>query len=722
MPPHAMRSLGVVLGCAIGLTSNATSQSTTDFRVLPYQLNPTVDGIQLTWFTIDDVPGTLTVTGPGLANPLVLVSTPVLDPVLDYQIPAELNAGGAFPFASTAIFAAPGVPARNWRHRVVVTGLQADSLFTYSVAQGTSSYSNTFRTAPLRTTTRPIRFVALSDSETLVLGRTRFREWSDTTPQTPGSTGRPTGSGPGRTQYFVSETAGYRANLESIEARNPELVIMPGDLIEGTAVECQRRWDEFWRHNAGEYDDLLSGRPLIAAIGNNCIYNGGAANTANPLVQYARQQWSAYFEYPANNDPAAKDLYFRTDYGPITVLTLCSVGALGANDNVAPPVGQGFSLASPSNRDTNRAWLVNYPFGDLPDFNIGTAQWNWAVQELASARAAGQIIFVQWHHTPYSRGVHGSSVTSNQSGEAMRIYAPLMEQYRVAAVFCGHSEVSEMSYIDLDSDGRGVFLWDVGAAGDGLRGVEDAPGRTNAAITNWRANPLNLEGAAWSPNPYHVWAADQSEPERWNGNQLLSGGKHYGFLECDVTPLANGEYRIAFQYWHNFPQNAGDPNFTVTGYELRPYSNRVVLEGRPEDLRPITALYTTFGAGCAGPLGVPQLLASSQPSIGGTLQIAVGNAPTGAGLMFFGFSNVAFANGALRLPLDLQSFGLPGCQLLVDPLITQGLSGTGTNLSWSLPIPADAALLGLRLYNQAVVDTGTGSVALSNGGAARLGL
>jgi hypothetical protein len=557
-----------------------------DFRVLPYQQQPALDGMLFTWFTTSDTPGSISITGPGLKSPRVIASEPVLVPTLDYQASAELSAGGAFPFATTAIFSSPGVPARNWRHRVPVTGLQPDTEYAFTVTQGASTYSNTFRTAPAPDTDRTLRFHVVSDSETLVLGRTRFREWSRTTPQTPGSTGRPTGTGRGRTTYFLTETVGYDENIAAMKSRDADLLIMPGDLIEGTANEQQRRWDEFWRHNAGEYDDLLSGRPIVAAIGNNCIYNGPSPDT-NSMVKYARDQWSGYFDFPANDDPAAKDLYFRTDYGPVTVITLCSVGALPPNDNVAPPQGQDRNVNFPQNLDTNRAWLLNYPYGDLPDFNIGTAQWKWAVEQLAAARAEGRIIFVQWHHTPFSRGIHGSSVTSTQSGEAMRIYAPLLEQYRVAAVFCGHSEVAEQSWFDLDGDGYGVHLWDVGAAGDGLRGVEDAVGQESAAIVAWRTNPLNPLGAAWSPNPYSVWSADGSEPETWEGNRLLGGGKHYGFLEVDVASVGKGAFRVELQNWHVFPLNAGDADFTVTGYELRRYDNRVVLEGPADDLRPV---------------------------------------------------------------------------------------------------------------------------------------
>ncbi len=567
------------------IAAAAATACASDFRVLPYQQNVTQEAITLNWFTINDAPGTLRVAGPGLNNPLELSSTPQLIPVLDYQYSAELVAGN---FAATSVRDGTA-PARNFKHSLRVTGLTAGQTYTYTVDQGATSYSNTFTAAPTPTDPRSLRMAVISDSETLVLGRTRFREWSRSTPRDPAGDSRQPGTGRGRDAYFLTETVGYAENIKQIKLRDPDFMIMPGDLIEGTGNEQQRRWDEFWRHNAGSYDDLFSGRPVIAAIGNNCIFAGtgtSASDTTNHRIQFSRNQWGAYWDWPSNGNSNYQDLYYRTDYGPVTVITLCVVKAIEpANHLVAPVPGIGSSETDPAraNRDTNRAWFNQlYTFGDIPDFNIGTEQWNWAQQELASARAAGQIIFVQWHHTPFSRGIHGTSVTSNQSGEATRIYAPLMEQYKVAGVFCGHSEVAEMSYFDLNNDGFGVHLWDVGFAGDGLRGVEDAEGFVNNAITAWR----NTE-PEFVTNPYHVWSADQSEPELWNGRQLVRGGKHYGFLEVNVTPLGSANFRVEFENWHNFPLNSGDANYTVTGYELRKYDNRVVLMGTADNLRPI---------------------------------------------------------------------------------------------------------------------------------------
>jgi hypothetical protein len=563
------------------------------FRVLPYLMNPTAQGMTINWFTTQNTPGTLSVTGPGLASPLVLATTPELQDVLDYQFTAETGAGN---FAATRVTDAGG-NARNWKHSIVLSGLQPGATYSYTVTQPEGAFSGTFTTAPLPATTRPIRLHVLSDSETLIIGRTTNREWSRTTPQAPGSTGRPAGTGRGRSTYFLTETYGYQENIKAMEARDADLVVMPGDLIQGTTDEQQRRWDEFWRHNAGEYDDFLSNRPLIAAIGNNCIFAGGSGtgpDSVNARISFSRRQWSTYFDFPASPNPAMQDLYSRTDFGPITIITLCVVKAVEPANHLfspdrsaagAPLSGANFDLTRFPPRDTNRAWADQlYTFGDMPDFNVGTEQWNWAAAQLADARADGQIIFVQWHHTPYSRGVHGSFVTSNQSGEATRIYTPLFEQFRVAGVFCGHSEVKERSFVDADNDGYGIHYWDVGAAGDGLRGVEDAPGAVNPAITTFR----NTFNPSFQMNPFSQWSADQSEPELWNGTQLVRGGKHYGFLEVDVTPLLGGNVRINFQPYHVFPLNTGDANFTVTGTELRAYSDTVVLSGPAGNLKQAT--------------------------------------------------------------------------------------------------------------------------------------
>ena len=663
----------------------------TDFRVYPYLMAPTTDGMVINWFSFEDAPGQITVTGPGLAQPLVIATAAEFQSVLSYVYNTEnsptVNVADGRVYFNNA-------PAVNYKHSVTLTGLQPGSTYDYVATQGASTFAGTFATAPLPSTNEALRFAVLSDSETLIIGRTTNREWS-VGAQAPGSTGRPAGTGPGRSTYILTETVGYQENIKAIKSRQPDVIVMPGDLIQGTTSEQQRRWDEFWRHNAGEYDTLLTSVPLVAAIGNNCIFMNGAntdgLTTQNQHIQRARQQWSAYFDFPGNGNPNYQDLYYRTDYGPVTILTLCVVKAIDErNHMVAPPTGQA-TVNQDDNRDTNRAWFNNlYTFGDYPDFNqlvgpgAGTIgeQWAWTVAQLEDARASGQIIFVQWHHTPFSRGVHGSSITSNQSGEATRIYAPLMDQYRVAGVFCGHSEVNERSRFDLNNDGYSVNLWDVGAAGDGLRGVEDAPGSVNPAITAWtNANP----GIPFEMNPYSQWTADQSEHELWSGNTLIAGGKHYGFLEVDVERLDATNFRVTYTPYHVFPLLDGTPNFGVTGTELRMYNDRVVLEGPANNLQPVGGQQPSLGVSYCGPAVANSSGGSAVMTVTGTgplpfdMTLTASSIPNDA----FGYFLTSMDQGFTPMPGGISVGNLclggnTGRYLGVGQIVNSGTTGTLT--------------------------------------------
>lgn len=136
------------------------------------------------------------------------------------------------------------------------------------------------------------------------------------------------------------------------------------------------------------------------------------------------------------------------------------------------------------------------------------------------------------------------------------------------------------------------------------------------------------------------------------------------------------------------------------------------------------ASYNTFGAGCAGSLGVPTLAAApgSLPRLGQTLQVDLGNLPLGLGVMATGFSNT-LAFGSVPLPYSLASSGFPGCNLLVDPLAVQFLIGVGNTASWSFTVPNNTAFAGIELFNQGVsLDNTPAGASFSNGGRCVLGL
>ncbi|MCA8975496.1 MAG: PKD domain-containing protein [Planctomycetes bacterium] len=117
-----------------------------------------------------------------------------------------------------------------------------------------------------------------------------------------------------------------------------------------------------------------------------------------------------------------------------------------------------------------------------------------------------------------------------------------------------------------------------------------------------------------------------------------------------------------------------------------------------------------FGSGCAGSMGVSTLtsLGGWLPRVGSPMNLEVDNLPFNTALMLTGLNKTTSPLGSL--PLDLTTYGAPGCFLRVNPQSTEMLLGVSHYASWGISIPPGTALLGMRIYNQAlVVDTGFNS-------------
>ncbi len=561
----------------------------TEFRVNPYLQNPSSDGIYVTWFTTEDVDATLTVTGSGLDNPLVLNSTVTFQPLLSYTT-AEQNQTIAGLTDSWLI------DNNNYKHTVEVTGLEPGQTYSYTVTQGDTTFSASFKTAPTATDWSSIRFIAMSDSETEPRGRVTYREWQpgllaenserpSLTESQWAATFGTSGSGTAQTlRYALTETEGYQENLAIVNDRSPDFLLMPGDLVQGGGY--QPGWDEFFRHNAGEFDSGLSEYPILPALGNwenfgalNGGYGTDADGRFGPL--FGRDKYHIYFDTPENGTPSHQDNYYRVDYGPVTILTLDSSN--GEPDDRRsnyggegqPPKISGTEFTDPGTDTQDNYTREQYEsFGgtDLADFNPGSTQWNWVETQLQDARANGQIIFVQFHHVPYSSGEHGQPMNHEQStgqgGTPLRQYQGMFEEYGVAAVLSGHSEMSERSFVDEDGDGTGVTYYDVGVSGDGLRGQKRTGSGQDTALLNY--------------NEYSQWTADQSEPEVWEVvdgvPQLIDGGKHYGHLEVNIepfSPVAGVVAKIEFTPVYSFP--ILDENYNLVETERRVYTDQVIM-------------------------------------------------------------------------------------------------------------------------------------------------
>lgn len=142
---------------------------------------------------------------------------------------------------------------------------------------------------------------------------------------------------------------------------------------------------------------------------------------------------------------------------------------------------------------------------------------------------------------------------------------------------------------------------------------------------------------------------------------------------------------------------------------------------------PNTPIHRTFGSGCTGSQGSPQLLVdhNAMPRLGTVWGLRVQNLPTAANTLAtlaLGLSNTLSAGGPL--PMSLAAAGMPGCFLLTSAEATSLAPAVGGAAIFGLLIPGSTAFLGLELFAQGGVfdlSANAAGIALTEGAAARIG-
>ncbi len=518
-----------------------------DFRVEPYLQNPASDAITIRWLSETADTGSLSIDGR------VFLSTPTPATALDYQ-PAEATADRY-----------TGLP---YIHSIRVTELDAGAVHTYAVTQGEAVRTGAVRTpvaANAITTGSGVRLFVYGDSETEPESVAKRADWTaslaadSTRPEwIPTRSATVNGVPVSVDQYLATQRTGYSQNLAIMQARAADaqaggratLAAVAGDLVESGGE--QRDWDEFWRHNAGSLasDPGAGGfagmTAIVPALGNHENFGGPGAlgGYSATAAAAAVAKYQTYFEVPDNAASIAEHTgrYHRVDFGPVTLITLDSSNT--GTDNTA--------------NDTN-FFLTTVDNPQIPDTLAGSEQYHWLENQLASAQAAGQITFVQMHHAPYSSGVHGlppgtdANFEDTQSGWPLRSLTPLFALYDVKAVFSGHDEMYEHAVVD------GIHFYDVGTGGDGLRGFD------------------------FEPDGYtREFLAQADAPEVWDGNVLVSGGKHYGHLEIDVVRSDSGTWDVTMTPAYAFPVLSATNPGEILRWERRTYDDVVSFSVVPE--------------------------------------------------------------------------------------------------------------------------------------------
>lgn len=516
------------LFCLVFSGISLTASGQEGFRLHPYLQNPAATSMTVIWFSETGNAGILLYKERDSSEFREVLSTPVPATAL------------AYPEWEATMFFGGDPPAPPFRHRIRLENLDPSTTYEYRVVQDQDDYGASFRTAPGGDSA--IRFIVYADSETEPESTGKFVEWID----------QETGL---RRPYMVDQTRGYRNNIQVIRERDPDLVIVAGDLVENGGE--QRDWDEFWRHNAGggPVAGLAGGVPILPALGNHEYYGGTSMGGWNqPASEIAVARYLSYFEVPANNSPVAgqEGRYYTLEYGPARFIVL------DVNNN------------SPhqSADDTNFYQLGENDQGGgaAPDFLVGSRQYQWMEEQLARGQEEAHFTFVIMHHAPYTSGFHGlppgfDTYQDPWSSVPVRQLTPVLMRYGVDAVFSGHDEIWERSEVlgtEITPDGAEVphtiHFYDVGVGGDGLR------------------SPYNTV-----ENPNAAFIAHRDAPEVWVDSILVSGGKHYGHLEVEIKRPGGEGMQAILTPVYLLPIKDSTGEFSL--YGRKEYDDRVVLMG-----------------------------------------------------------------------------------------------------------------------------------------------
>jgi len=510
------------------------------FRVNPYVQNPSQSEMTIKWFSNSANKGQLTF------QQKVAAQTTTNEENSTNETVTQAIALGYPEWENTTYFGgnAPVVP---FMHRVRLSGLKSGTEYLYTVVQDGETFTSSFTTAPVADAN--IRVTVYGDSETEPESTGKFVKWEpvEESHKDDKSIRR----------YLVDQTQGYKNNLDLIKKRSPDIILIAGDLVQAGGE--QRDWDEFWNQINNDSLKLASTVPVIPAIGNH-EYSAGPklGHSSQPASENAVSKYKSYFESPTNNDiePEHEGRYFRFKYGPATFIML------DVNNNSPEDSDKDTSLyiGGAFNKDNDNG-LTTFAPGFEPD----SIQVQWLEKELEKAQQDSHFIFIVFHQSPYSSGPHGqppgfTSGHNPQSGVPARALTKIFMKYGVDAVLNGHDEMWERSIIKGfrvnekgDSVAHSIYFYDVGIGGDGLRAPH--PGVINSA---------------------QAFIAGKDAPEKWIDGELISGGRHYGHLELDITHNDTNQWQATFTPVYVLPIK--DENGQYTRYQRMLYNDLVIIK------------------------------------------------------------------------------------------------------------------------------------------------
>ncbi|UHG89323.1 purple acid phosphatase family protein [Spirosoma oryzicola] len=273
-------------------------------------------------------------------------------------------------------------------HEVTLTGLKPNTKYFYSIGTETTPLAGSdqhyFYTFPVEGTVKKTRIWSLGD-----FGNRSAR------------------------QYTVKNA--FKNYVQQMGDPYIDLWLWLGDNAYNRGLDKEYQTNVFSADTGYSGDRFMRQTPIFATPGNH-DYAGNNDLRLNWNIPYF-----GVVSHPTNAEaggiPSGSEAYYSFNYGNIHFVSLDS-----------------------DRYDDSTSKASNVRFGET------SPQLNWLKRDLTAAQTNPNItwIIAYWHHPPYTKGTHDSDKEKQLRDVRMNLL-PVLEQYNVDLVMCGHSHVYERS-------------------------------------------------------------------------------------------------------------------------------------------------------------------------------------------------------------------------------------------------------------------------------------
>jgi acid phosphatase type 7 len=234
---------------------------------------------------------------------------------------------------------------------------------------------------------------------------------------------------------FQATPQNYFITAPAIGTEKKIRIWVTGDCGTGVAMQTQAK-TEFLNYVGNQYIDLW------LLLGDNAYYSGYDTEYQTKFFEPYQtdriMKQTALFPSPGNHDygatATAQDDHVMPYYDNFSLPTNAEIGGVASGTEAYYSFNYAnihfVSLDSYGRESGKRIYETN------------NAQLNWLKQDLQANNQKWTVLY--WHHPPYTKGSHNSD-TEDELKFVRENVIPIVEQYKVDLILCGHSHIYERS-------------------------------------------------------------------------------------------------------------------------------------------------------------------------------------------------------------------------------------------------------------------------------------